>query len=67
MSAPGPDAETTERATAAGLLPRGIDTTLAFRFATRQVRRPTRHALERPELQRDHDAYWHALRRTLVR
>jgi homogentisate 1,2-dioxygenase len=67
MSAHGPDAETTERAMAAELVPHRIDNTLAFMFETRQVLRPTRHALELAELQRDYDACWQGLRRTFVR
>ncbi len=63
MSAHGPDAETTERAMAAELAPHKIDNTLAFMFETRQVLRPTRHALEMPEQQRDYDACWQGLRR----
>jgi homogentisate 1,2-dioxygenase len=63
MSAHGPDAETTERAMAAELAPHRIDNTLACMFETRQVLRPTRHALAMPELQRDYDACWQGLRR----
>ena len=63
MSAHGPDAETTERAMAAELVPHRIDNTLAFMFETRQVLHPTRHALAMPELQRDYDACWQGLRR----
>ena len=67
MSAHGPDAETTERAMAADLVPHRIDNTLAFMFETRQVLRPTRHALAMPELQRDYDACWQGLRRKFAR
>ncbi|MGA3402182.1 MAG: homogentisate 1,2-dioxygenase [Acetobacteraceae bacterium] len=63
MSAHGPDAETTEKAMAADLTPHKIDNTLACMFETRQVLRPTRHALALPELQRDYDACWQGLRR----
>ncbi len=63
MSAHGPDAETTEKAMAADLAPHRIDNTLACMFETRQVLRPTRHALALPELQRDYDACWQGLRR----
>jgi homogentisate 1,2-dioxygenase len=66
MSAHGPDAETTERAMAAELAPHRIDNTLAFMFETRQVLRPTRHALELAELQGNYDACWQGLRRTFV-
>lgn len=63
MSAHGPDAETAERAMAAELKPQKIDNTLAFMFETQQVLRPTRHALDMPELQSDYDACWQGLRR----
>jgi homogentisate 1,2-dioxygenase len=63
MSAHGPDATTVERAMAAELLPRKIDNALAIMFETRRVLRPTRHALEIPELQRDYDACWQGLHR----
>ena len=63
MSAHGPDAATVERATEADLTPHKIDNSLAFMFETRQLLRPTRHALEIPELQRDYDACWQGLRR----
>ena len=66
MSAHGPDAATVERAMAAELAPHKIDNTLAFMFETRQVLRPTRHALEIPELQGDYDACWQGLRRQFV-
>jgi homogentisate 1,2-dioxygenase len=63
MSAHGPDATTVERAMAVDLAPQKIDNALAFMFETRQLLRPTRHALEIPELQRDYDACWQGLRR----
>ena len=63
MSAHGPDAETTERATQAELAPQKIDNTLAFMFETRQVLVPTQLAMELPGLQRDYDACWQGLRR----
>jgi homogentisate 1,2-dioxygenase len=63
MSAHGPDATTVERAMAADLAPRRIENALAVMFETRQLLRPTRHALEIPALQRDYDACWQGLRR----
>jgi homogentisate 1,2-dioxygenase len=63
MSAHGPDAATVERAMAADLVPQKIDNALAFMFETRQLLRPTRHALEIPQLQRDYDECWQGLRR----
>ena len=61
MSAHGPDAETTTRASTAALQPQKIEDALAFMFETRQVLRPTRLALELPELQPDYDACWQGL------
>jgi homogentisate 1,2-dioxygenase len=63
MSAHGPDAESTERASQTDLQPQKIDGTLAFMFETRQVLQPTQHAMALPELQRDYDACWDGLRR----
>ena len=61
MSAHGPDAETCARAIAADLAPSKIDNTMAFMFETSQVLRPTRHALECPQLQADYDTCWATL------
>jgi homogentisate 1,2-dioxygenase len=61
LSAHGPDAVSTERAMAARLAPQRIDDTLAFMFETRQVLRPTRHALAIPQLQGAYDAVWNGL------
>ena len=61
MSAHGPDAETCTRAIAAELAPHKIDDTMAFMFETSQVLRPSRHALECPQLQADYDSYWATL------
>jgi homogentisate 1,2-dioxygenase len=61
LSAHGPDAASTERAMAAELAPQKIDNTLACMFETRQVLRPTRHALAIPQLQADYDAVWNGL------
>lgn len=58
MSAHGPDAATTERAIAAELVPHRIGGTLAFMFETGQVIRPTRFAMECPQLQPGYDHCW---------
>lgn len=58
LSAHGPDRATFDKAVAAGLKPQKIADTLAFMFETRLVIRPTRFALETPELQQDYDACW---------
>lgn len=61
MSAHGPDGETCTKAIAAELAPSKIDNTMAFMFETSQVLRPSRHALECPQLQNDYDACWASL------
>jgi homogentisate 1,2-dioxygenase len=61
MSAHGPDAATTEKAIAAELKPHRIDGTLAFMFETSQVIRPTRFAMDCPQLQPGYDACWDGL------
>jgi homogentisate 1,2-dioxygenase len=58
LSAHGPDRATFDRAVAAELKPQKIADTLAFMFETRLVIRPTRFALEAPELQQDYDSCW---------
>jgi homogentisate 1,2-dioxygenase len=63
LSPHGPDAGTFERASRAELAPQRLEDSLAFMFETRYVVRPTRHALECPELQRDYTACWQGLRR----
>ena len=61
LSAHGPDAATMERAMAADLAPVKLADTLAFMFETRQVLRPTQHALTIPQLQADYDSVWTSL------
>lgn len=61
MSAHGPDAETCTKAIAADLQPSKIDNTMAFMFETSQVLRPSRFALECPQLQPCYDACWASL------
>ena len=61
LSAHGPDATTLERAMAAELAPVKLGDTLAFMFETRQVLRPTHHALSIPQLQSDYDSAWDGL------
>jgi len=58
MSAHGPDLATFEKASRAELAPHKIDNTLAFMWESRYVFRPTRFALEAPELQKDYDRVW---------
>ena len=58
----GPDADAFERASAAELKPVKLDDTLAFMFETRYFLRPTRFAMEAPELQRDYHQCWQGLK-----
>ena len=66
MSAHGPDAETCAKAIAADLAPNKIDNTMAFMFEPGQVLRPTRHALDCPQLQNDYDSCWATLPSTFT-
>jgi homogentisate 1,2-dioxygenase len=62
MTAHGPDAATFEKASAADLSkPDVITGTMAFMFETRKVIRPTRQALESPQLQRDYSDCWQGI------
>jgi homogentisate 1,2-dioxygenase len=58
MSGHGPDAATFDQASSAKLEPRYIGDTLAFMFETRFVLRPTRFAMEAPQLQRNYFECW---------
>ncbi|MBP1084869.1 MULTISPECIES: homogentisate 1,2-dioxygenase [Pseudomonas] len=66
MSAHGPDNVTAEKAIAAELKPHRIDNTMAFMFETGKVLRPSRHALDCPQLQTDYDACWKDMARTFT-
>src|SRR5438105_3001529 len=61
MSGHGPDAATFDKASQAALAPQKIEDTLAFMFESRYVIRPTRFALETPQLQRDYLDCWKGL------
>jgi len=63
MSAHGPDAETSERASAAELVPHKITDTMAFMFESRFAMRLTQHAAGSAELQPDYVNGWQPLRR----
>jgi homogentisate 1,2-dioxygenase len=64
MSGHGPDAATFDKASAADTTrPDHIQDTMAFMFETRTIIRPTRHALESPQLQRNYADCWRGLRR----
>jgi homogentisate 1,2-dioxygenase len=67
MSGHGPDATTFERASNADTSqPQHITATMAFMFETRTAIRPTRLALESPQLQRDYAECWRSLRRNFT-
>ena len=59
----GPDAETFERASNAQLEPHKVKDTMAFMFETRYILRPTRHAIEAPELQQNYFQCWQGLQK----
>jgi homogentisate 1,2-dioxygenase len=64
MSGHGPDAASFGKASTADTSkPDHITDTMAFMFETRAVIRPTRQALESPQLQRDYQRCWHGLRK----
>ena len=64
MTAHGPDATTFDKASQADTTkPHHIEDTMAFMFETRTIIRPTRYALELPQLQRDYADCWRTLRR----
>ncbi len=63
MSGHGPDAATFEKASSSDTSqPHHLTDTMAFMFETRTVIRPTRFALEAPELQTDYAQCWQGLR-----
>jgi homogentisate 1,2-dioxygenase len=59
----GPDAETFERASNARLEPHKVKDTMAFMFETRYALRPTRRAIEAPELQQNYFECWQGLQK----
>jgi homogentisate 1,2-dioxygenase len=62
MSAHGPDATTFEQAIREDTTrPRRIADTMAFMFESRYIIRPTRYALESPQLQQDYVDCWQGL------
>ncbi|HEX7045197.1 MAG TPA: homogentisate 1,2-dioxygenase [Burkholderiales bacterium] len=61
MSGHGPDAATFERASNAALAPERVDQGLAFMFESRYLFRPTRFALEAPQLQANYFECWQGL------
>jgi homogentisate 1,2-dioxygenase len=63
MSAHGPDLASYEKAVAAELKPQKIEDTLAFMWESRYVFRPTKFAMEAPQLQKDYDRVWDGFRK----
>jgi len=61
MSGHGPDAATFDKASKVALAPHKLEDTLAFMFESRYLIRPTRFALETPQLQRDYLDCWQGL------
>lgn len=67
MSGHGPDAASFDKASKGDTSkPDHILDTMAFMFETRGVIRPTRQALESPQLQRDYHQCWQGLRKHFV-
>ena len=62
MSAHGPDLDAFEKASNTDLRPQKLEGTLAFMFESRYIIRPTRFAMECPQLQRDYNSVWQGLR-----
>jgi homogentisate 1,2-dioxygenase len=58
MAGHGPDLESWRDASEARLAPQKIENTLAFMVESCWPYRPTLHALECPELQKDYDKVW---------
>ena len=67
MSGHGPDAQTFEKASNADLSkPDVITGTMAFMFETRCVLRPTRHAMQSPQLQQDYYRCWQGIQKNFT-
>ncbi|QGZ38166.1 homogentisate 1,2-dioxygenase [Pseudoduganella flava] len=64
MSGHGPDAATFDKASAADTSqPHKVDATMAFMFETRDIIRPTAHALATPLLQKNYHECWSGIRK----
>ncbi len=67
MSGHGPDAATFDKASHADLSkPDVITGTMAFMFETRCVLRPTRHAMQSPQLQQDYYRCWQGIQKNFT-
>ncbi|MGQ0542385.1 MAG: homogentisate 1,2-dioxygenase [Blastocatellia bacterium] len=63
MSAHGPDQAAFEKASNASLEPQKLSGTMAFMFESRYIIRPTKFALECPQLQKDYGDVWQGLKK----
>jgi len=66
MAAHGPDVATYDKATNEELSPTRYKDTLAFMWESRYVFRPTKFALESPQLQRHYDSVWDGFRKPSI-
>jgi len=66
MAAHGPDVATYDKATNEVLSPTRYKDTLAFMWESRYVFRPTKFALESPQLQRHYDSVWDGFRKPSI-
>jgi homogentisate 1,2-dioxygenase len=66
MTAHGPDVATYDKATTAELAPRRFKDSLAFMWESRYVFRPTKFAMDAPQLQKNYDAVWDGFRKAKV-
>jgi homogentisate 1,2-dioxygenase len=63
MSAHGPDQDAFDKASNAKLKPQKLEGTMAFMFESRYIIRPTRFAMECPQLQKTYFEVWEGLRK----
>ena len=61
MSAHGPDLDAFEKASNAELKPQKLEGTMAFMFESRYIIRPTKFAMECPQLQGNYHEVWKGL------
>ena len=66
MSAHGPDLSAFEKASNADLKPQKLEGTMAFMFESRYIIRPTKFAMNAPQLQPDYHEVWQKLKKNFV-
>jgi homogentisate 1,2-dioxygenase len=66
MTAHGPDVTTYDKASNEALAPVRYKDTLAFMWESRYVFRPTKFAMEAPQLQKNYDAVWEGFRKPSI-